>query len=283
VDDAALHHVFDGGWIWVLRFNNGLTSAGVAATNALANELRFAEGEPAWQRLLERFPSVHEQFLAAKPTLPFVHAPRLSFRSASAAGARWALLPSAAGFVDPLLSTGFPLTLLGVERLARLLEEDWQAPRLTKRLQAYETQTLAELDTTAALVGALYANMDQFDAFAALSKLYFAAAMYAETMRRLGQPERVNSFLLIKDPKFGPALRHCIEKARRGTTPSDRAATIEAILKVIEPFDLAGLGDPSRRNWHPCCAEDLLAAAPKLGVERTAIEQLLARCGFARS
>ena len=32
VDDAAVHHVFDGGWIWVLRFNNGITSAGVAAT-----------------------------------------------------------------------------------------------------------------------------------------------------------------------------------------------------------------------------------------------------------
>ena len=32
VDDAAVHHVFSGGWIWVLRFNNGITSAGVAAT-----------------------------------------------------------------------------------------------------------------------------------------------------------------------------------------------------------------------------------------------------------
>src|SRR5882672_10378870 len=64
-DDAALHHVFDGGWIWVLRFNNGLTSAGVAATDTLANELRFDEGEPAWGRLLERLPSVREQFLGA--------------------------------------------------------------------------------------------------------------------------------------------------------------------------------------------------------------------------
>jgi hypothetical protein len=23
IDDAAVHHVFDGGWIWVLQFNNG--------------------------------------------------------------------------------------------------------------------------------------------------------------------------------------------------------------------------------------------------------------------
>ena len=36
VDDAAVHHIFDGGWIWVLQFNNGITSAGVAATDELA-------------------------------------------------------------------------------------------------------------------------------------------------------------------------------------------------------------------------------------------------------
>ena len=29
-DAAALHHIFPGGWIWVLRFNNGITSAGAA-------------------------------------------------------------------------------------------------------------------------------------------------------------------------------------------------------------------------------------------------------------
>src|SRR5690348_7887827 len=27
VDDAAVHHIFDGGWVWVLRFNNGIVSA----------------------------------------------------------------------------------------------------------------------------------------------------------------------------------------------------------------------------------------------------------------
>ena len=30
-DDAALHHVFEGGWIWVLRFRSGIVSAGVIA------------------------------------------------------------------------------------------------------------------------------------------------------------------------------------------------------------------------------------------------------------
>ena len=31
------------------------------------------------------------------------------------------MLPSAAAFIDPLFSTGIPLTLLGIERLAEML------------------------------------------------------------------------------------------------------------------------------------------------------------------
>src|SRR5213075_964570 len=125
VDDAAVHHVFDGGWIWVLRFNNGITSAGVAATAKLANELRLEEGAPGWERLLKRLPTVAEHFSEAKAQLPLIHVPRLSFRTSAAAGPGWARLPSAAGFVDPLLSTGFPLTLLGISRLAKIIDEDW--------------------------------------------------------------------------------------------------------------------------------------------------------------
>ena len=36
IDDAAVHQVFPGGWIWMLRFNNGLTSAGAALTDPAA-------------------------------------------------------------------------------------------------------------------------------------------------------------------------------------------------------------------------------------------------------
>jgi tetracycline 7-halogenase / FADH2 O2-dependent halogenase len=119
VDAAALHHVFDGGWMWVLRFDNGVTSAGVAVTDTLAAELRLADGEPAWHRLLARYPSVAAQFAEAHPIREFTWMRRVPWRSSCAAGDRWAMLPSAAAFVDPLFSTGMPLTLLGVERLAR--------------------------------------------------------------------------------------------------------------------------------------------------------------------
>ena len=104
--------------MWVLRFNNGVTSAGVAATQAMARELALSEGEPAWRRLLDRLPVLKSQFMGAAPCQPFRYMPQLSFRSRTIVGPQWAMLPSAAGFVDPLLSTGFPLTLIGIEASA---------------------------------------------------------------------------------------------------------------------------------------------------------------------
>jgi len=281
VDDAAVHHVFEGGWLWVLRFNNGITSAGVAATAPWAHKLRLADGAPGWARLLEQLPSVREQFDGAKALFPFIHAPQLSFRSVAAAGQNWVLLPSAAGFVDPLLSTGFPLTLLGIGRLAEMLEQDWNSQRWTSRLERYELQTLQELDTAELMVAALYANLNDFTLFSALSLLYFAAASFTEVARRLGRPELAgNSFLLREHPNFGPQSCACLLRALTSLDTGEKKKLIAEIQKTIEPVNVAGLGDPSRHNWFPADASDLLKAAPKLGASKADIQVMLARCGL---
>jgi tetracycline 7-halogenase / FADH2 O2-dependent halogenase len=279
-DDAALHHVFDGGWIWVLRFANGITSAGVAATPSLARELRLSEGEPAWARLLARFPTVRDQFESSRTTRPFLHRPRLPFRSRSAAGPGWALLPSAAAFVDPLLSTGFPLALLGLERLARAMREDWGRPSFDDRLAHHGARTLSEADAAALLVSALYARFHDFPVFAALTLLYFAAASYAESARRLGRPVMAGAFLSADHPRFGPGLVACCRLALDGG-PGGRDALLAAIRETIEPLDVIGLSDTSRRNWFPVDPADLYANARKLGATQDEIAGMLRRAGLA--
>jgi FADH2 O2-dependent halogenase len=279
-DDAAVHHVFPGGWIWVLRFSNGITSAGVAAEEACARELALEEGAPAWGRLLALFPSVRAQFAEARPVLPFVHVPRLGFRRARAAGEGWALLPSAAAFADPLLSMGFPLALLGIQRLGLALAGDWGTNRFASRVADYGEATLAEADAASRLVGALYAAFEDFPLFAELTKLYFAAASFSESARRLGKIHLANSFLLSKDPAYGPALRRICDAARAPLTPESRARLLEDVGRTIAPYDVAGLRDASRRNWFPVQADDLRAAAPKLGATPEEIERLLAASGF---
>ncbi len=280
VDDAAVHHIFDGGWIWILRFRSGITSAGVAAVDSLAGRLQFSEGAPAWDRLLQCLPTVRDQFAAATADRPFTYAPRLAFRSGVAAGKRWALLPSAAGFVDPLLSTGFPLVLLGVTRLAGIVEEHWDSNRFNAELAAYAKQTDDELLATARLIGSLYASMDNFPLFVSLSLLYFATASFAEAARRLGKPHLASSFLLHDHPSLKEQLADLTKRAGSVRGKYDTERLNEDLLRAIEPFNIAGLGQPERRNWYPVDASDLIRGAPKLAADRDEITRLLNRCGF---
>jgi FADH2 O2-dependent halogenase len=276
-DDAALHHVFDGGWMWVLRFNNGITSAGVACRQGA---LDLTRGEISWREFLEKFPSVRAQFADAKATLPFVHAKKLSFLTGEAAGANWALLPSAAGFIDPLLSTGFPLTLLGIERLARLIETKWDRADFAAELSNYSMQTTMEIVSAGRLVAALYASMHDFELFRALTLLYFAAASYTESARRLGKPELAGgTFLLGEHPTFAARCRSCAEAALRHPTGPRRELLLRAIQQAIQPVDIAGLGH-DRKNWYPALAEDLFANAEKLRATPEEIQAMLKRCGF---
>jgi len=245
-DDAALHHVFDGGWMWVLRFGNGVTSAGFAAVDALASELGLADGEGAWRRFLRRFPGIQPHFADAVPVLPWVHARRLGFRSAEVVGPGWALLPSAAAFVDPLFSTGFPLTLLGIHRLGRLLglrpgTDAWEAG-----LRRYARQTTREALAAARLVGACYAAFPDFPRFAGLSMLYFVAASYSEMARRLGRGDLASAFLLQNRAGFRRAYRRHCRAARQGSPPEPAA-----VAAAIEPYNIAGLCDPAKQNWYP--------------------------------
>jgi FADH2 O2-dependent halogenase len=276
-DSAAVHHVFDGGWIWILRFANGITSAGVAAQDNLAREFSLGDGAPAWERLLSHLPSIRELFAHAEPVTDFFHLPRLSFRTSLAAGESWLMLPSAAGVVDPLLSSGIPLTLLGIERLAQILKIGWNADNLAH----LSSLTLAELDTTAHLVSALYANLQDFPVFSALTLLYFAAASFSESARRLNRSDLAESFLLRSASNFGPGFTNCCNAAFRVTRDAQRTELLANIRNTIAPFDIAGLSDTNRRNWYPALANDFITASHKLGATREEAIAALKKSGFS--
>ncbi len=291
VDDAALHHVFDGGWMWVLRFGNGVTSAGIAVTDALSRELGLSEGgAAAWGRFLSRFPSIGEQFREAEALRPFVFAPRLAYRCGGpVAGTGWALLPSAAAFVDPLFSTGIPLTLLGIERLGRVLEEAWGSPRLlTARLQEYSDTTLAEADWVAQFIAACYASFAAFPWFSAFSMFYFAAASYGEIARRIGTAPSGGRFLAADHPAFSAGLRRCAAKLVSESPPpaldcsSGADAFSRQVAASVAPINIAGLCDPSKKNWYGVNLGDLVTGASKLGVTPEHMRQILDTARWAQ-
>ena len=276
-DDAALHHVFDGGWMWVLRFGNGTTSAGVAVTDALAQDIGLADGEAAWHRLLARFPTVGEQFAHAKPTRPFVYSPQLSFRTSKAAGPGWAMLPSAAAFVDPLFSTGFPLTLLGIARLGRILGEGWGRDTLNDQLGEYGTTTLAEADTVADLISGCYAGVCDFPIFSSLSMFYFAAASFSEMARRLKSPRAPQRFLAADNGPFVAGLHRSAAQAR-----AQGALDAEEVGARLACLNIAGLCDAHKSHWYGVDLEDVVRGAAKLGLRPEAVRATLRTAPWAQ-
>ncbi|MDB6039442.1 MAG: 2-octaprenyl-6-methoxyphenyl hydroxylase [Verrucomicrobiales bacterium] len=273
IDDAAVHHVFDGGWIWVLRFNNGIVSAGISAREEFAREFGLHEGAAGWDRVLQLFPSIQTLFKRSSAIEPFRFQPRSSFRSARVEGRNWSLLPAAAGFVDPLLSTGFALNLLGILRLARALETHGLRTRaFDDEISSIGRIAIREFEAVSHLVGALFRSMDRFDRFRSLSMLYFAAASFSESAWRLGRESAASSFLLCDQEPFASQLK---EICRQVDDP--RFCLSEAVSQAIAPFNVAGLCNATRNHWYPVNAGDLISSHAKLGVSRLAVEDLLAK------
>ena len=214
IDDAALHHVFPGGWIWMLRFNNGITSAGAALTDPVAAAIGAADGARRMDASA-RHAAVGRTSSSggARATLPFVHAPRVAFRSARVSGPDWALLPSAAGVIDPLLSTGFPLTLLGILRLLDLLERTTPATRPrsgARRLRAHDAGG-AGCDRTAGR------RVVRDDGRSAAVQAARPALFRGSELQRSGAPARPAAsgarVPAVAHPAFGPELAACASLA----------------------------------------------------------------------
>lgn len=255
MDDAAVHHVFDGGWMWVLRFGNGVVSAGFSLADRLAQEVGLADGEAACRRLLARFPTVAEQFADARPIRELTVAPRLSYRARAAAGDNWVLLPSCAAFVDPLFSTGMPLALLGVERTARAVEEAWGTTALAVRLAEIARTSLDEADLVAAYTGASFEAMRDLRVFASLSMFYFAAASFTETARRLGSPLTPRHFLASDRERFARGLRAAIARVDTGRAFASPSRFARSVACAVRSTNVAGLCDPAKRNWYDASAD----------------------------
>jgi FADH2 O2-dependent halogenase len=113
--------------------------------------------------------------------------------------------------------------------------------------------------------------------------LYFAAASYSETARRLGKHHLAPSFLLHDNPSFGPAAQRACERATHIRSDADTSQFSTEISQIVAPFNIAGLADPRRHNWYPVDANDLLNSAEKVDSTTEETTQLLEKCGFWKS
>ena len=163
-DGGTVHHCFDGGWIWSIRFDNEVTSVGITLDRERWPLDESVTPEAEVQQIIERYPTVKAVLGEAKAIRPVIRtgvvhggSERIQFLAKSIVGDRYVLTPHAAGFVDPLFSTGLLLTASFIARfvpraLAAKADGDWSA----ERFRPLEPIFFRELHCIDKIVGGMF-------------------------------------------------------------------------------------------------------------------------------
>jgi FADH2 O2-dependent halogenase len=114
--EGTLHHLFEGGWLWVIPFNNVKGSTNPLCSVGLNLDLRRYpkkgnSPEEEFNEFLSRYPEIAKQFEGARPVREWVSTDRLQYSSHKSVGDRWCLMSHASGFVDPFYSRGLINTM----------------------------------------------------------------------------------------------------------------------------------------------------------------------------
>ena len=284
---AAVHHLLDEGWMYELRFDDDVVSAGFviehqtaksSSVDALPEDLR---GSPpkVFQNLLRRYPTLDRQFKDAQSIRPIQMIHTLQRKLVQPNGRRWVVLPHTYMFLSPLFSTGIAWSLIGVERLGLVLEHHEQPNHVTAGFQRYGDILNHEATHLQQLLEGAYKNRHDFDSVKAFSQVYFAAASYCETIQRLcAPPNELNGqwawfgFLGASDP----ILREIVERAGQVLQHDSPSSKLETIRRLISRRNVAGLADSKRQSLYPTDFDTIVSASEILGLSPDDIRSKLA-------
>jgi len=253
---GTLHHLFKGGWLWIIPFNNHpdavnpLCSVGLQLDPRLypqRNELTPAE---EFQSIIDQFPDLQAQLAGAHPVRDWARIDRLQYSAHHIVGDRCALLAHAAGFVDPLYSKGLYLTHMSIFLLADLLLQakasgDYSAAAFAP----LEEMTLGYLDMHDQLVASSFKSWGNNKLWEAYAVLWLLGA-YLEYVRliinRFRAKDRTDYLALMKPHRlagggFAPffALQEEIDALMDAVDPDDEAAvdrTAAEIKRILNSF-----------------------------------------------
>ncbi|MCU1279839.1 MAG: hypothetical protein JWM53_3385, partial [bacterium] len=165
-DATTMHHCFEGGWIWVIPFDNGVTSVGFQLDRDAHPLDESITPEREVERILERYPSIQAHLGEMEAVRPVIRTDRVQFTSSSMLGDRFILAPHAAGFIEPLFSTGILLTVSFISRFVPAAQRakatgDWSSEQFRPIEQAF----FAEIQQIDHLVNGVIQSFRNYDLF----------------------------------------------------------------------------------------------------------------------
>jgi len=115
-------------WFWMIAVSETRVSVGVVMDTSRFRELKKSP-EEALLHFVEKSPEMRERMAGARRVSEVYSISDYSYRNSRFAGDRWLLAGDAAGFIDPIFSTGVFLAILSGEQCADALHEALEHPR----------------------------------------------------------------------------------------------------------------------------------------------------------
>ena len=120
-------------WFWMIPLTQTRMSIGVVLDTATFRALKLSP-EAALEKCICEQPMVLERMTQAERVSPVYSAGDYSYRNTKLFGDRWLLVGDAAGFIDPVFSSGVFLAIMSAEKAADTLDEVLRSESRRRRL-----------------------------------------------------------------------------------------------------------------------------------------------------
>jgi FADH2 O2-dependent halogenase len=238
---ATMHHVFDGGWIWVIPFNNHkdatnpLTSIGLMLDRRKHPEPQ-GTSEQEFRRIVTGYPTIARHFAEATAIRPWVRSGRIQYSSAHLLGHRVIQLPHAANFVDPLYSSGMSVLTVAVDLIAEaVLEAAADNDYSMERFQFIEDVVNTGFDHYDMIVSRSFDSFASYDLWNAWNRNW----MLGNMLGAFGPLSLLLRYLKTKDRRY---LEKTTEPDRIGVLGSHLPEVVAVMRASQEQVDAATAG-----------------------------------------
>lgn len=292
VSEGTLHHLFEGGWLWVIPFDNHpratnpLCSVGLMLDPRVHPPRDDLSPEEEFFAFIKRFPGIQAQFEGAKAVRGWTRTGRIQYSSKRVVGDRFCLLGHAAGFIDPLYSKGLYISMMGVMMLANLLLEAHQSGDYSaEQFRPLEETTLAFIRTNDRLTANSYKSFSNYKLWAVYSVLWLLGA-YTELVKlnsnRAQAADRQTYFSLSRGLKLAgggfdefDVLADKIDTIIEEVNPANEREVDRAVAEIKALFDTI--------NWMPVPFKEVLAGKTYLPANKLRLRLFKRQNGFMGS
>jgi len=267
LSQGTLHHIFKGGWLWIIPFNNHpaatnpLCSVGLQLDPRIYPQRNDLTPEEEFYTFVQQFPDIDAQVKQAHPVRDWQRVDRLQYSAHHIVGDRFALLAHAAGFIDPLYSKGLYVTHMSIFWIADLLLKAKQTGDYSAAAFApLEQMTLDYIGMHDRLVASSYKAWSHYKLWQVYAVLWILGA-YLEYVRLVINRVRA------KDRAAYIALMRPHKLAGGGFDPFFTIQTqIDALIDAVNPEDEADVDRTVAQikacfatfPWMPSAIRDLL-------------------------